>query len=152
MPVTLFFESELPVDPDVAWAWITSLDGISKETRPILRMTAPRGMRDLSSTGFVPGVPMFRSWILLFGIVPVDWSDLTLVAMMPGAGFVEQSTMGSMRFWRHERRIQSTAGGCRIADTLTFEPKLGGRLVAWCVGRLFAHRHRMLARHLGRAG
>lgn len=147
MRTTLSFDSTLTASPDTAWAWVTSFDGISKEMAPILRMSAP--IRDLASVAFEPGVPMFRSWLLLFGVLPVDCSDLTLLSLTPGVGFVEQSRMGSMRLWRHERRVIPDGTGCRVTDALTFEPRIGGRLVEAFVARFFAHRHKMLRRYLG---
>jgi hypothetical protein len=120
-----------------------------KEMSPMLRMSAPKGVRDIASIPFEPGVPMFRSWISLGGILPIDYSDLTLLSLTPGVGFVEQSKMGSMRMWRHERQIHAFESGCRIVDTLTFEPRFGGRLAVAFVRRFFTHRHNMLRKYLG---
>lgn len=92
---------------------------------------------------------MFRSRILLGGILPIDFSDLTLLSLTPGVGFVEQSRMGSMRSWRHERQICRVESGCRVADTLTFERRFGGRLAVAFVRKFFIHRHNMLKKHLG---
>lgn len=105
MLTTLSFESTLAASTKTVWMWITSFDGISKEMAPILRMSSPKGAKDLESASFQPGVPMFRSWIRLFAVLPIDYSDLTLIALTPGIGFVEQSTMGSMKLWRHERQL-----------------------------------------------
>lgn len=149
MSTTLSFESTLAARPDKVWAWITSFDGISKEMAPVLRMSVPNGVRDIESIPFEPGVPMFRSWIRLGGVLPIDFSDLTLLSLTPGQGFVEQSPMGSMRLWRHERTIHPVANGCRLTDTLNFEPRFGGRLAVAFVRKFFTHRHRMLRKHLG---
>lgn len=149
MSTTLSFETTLAANPEQLWAWITSFDQIEKEMAPLLRMSAPKGFQNLAAVSFQPGVPLFRSWILLGGVVPVDFSDLTLISMTPGVGFVEQSRMGSMKLWRHERMLHPVASGCRITDTLTFQPRLGGRLTVAFVRRFFAHRHKMLKKHLG---
>lgn len=149
MATTLSFESTLAASPKKVWAWITSFDGISKEMAPILQMSAPKGMRDIASIPFEPGVPMFRSWIRLGGVLPIDFSDLTLLSLTPGKGFVEQSRMGSMRLWRHERAISPHGSGCRITDTLNIEPRFGGRLAVAFVRKFFSHRHSMLRKHLG---
>lgn len=149
METTLTFGSSVAASPQQAWAWITSFDGISKELSPLLRMSAPREARDLAAIRMTLGVPMFRSWIRFGGIVPIDFSDLTLVALTPGVGFVEQSRMGSMRRWRHERTVSAELPGCRIADTLMIEPRFGGRIAVAAVRLLFQHRHRMLRRYLG---
>lgn len=149
MPATLTFETQLTASPEAAWRWITSLAGISREMAPFLRMSAPRGVTDLSSVSFQPGVPMFTSWITLFGVLPVDYSRLTLMSLNPGTGFVEQSPMGSMKLWRHERQITPLPGGCQVTDTLTFEPRFAKGMTTRIVQAFFAHRHRMLKKHLG---
>lgn len=149
MPVRLHFDTPVRATPEQAWTWISSLAGIRREMAPYLAMTAPAGLVSLSGLALTPGQPLFRSWILLFGILPVDRSDLTLIHVDAGAGFVEQSPMGSMRLWRHERRIVARGSGCRIVDALTFQPKFAAPVVARLVGALFSHRHRMLVRYLG---
>ncbi len=148
MRTTLQLESHLSASPEVVWAWMTSLEGISKEMAPWLRMSAPRGVHSIAGLAFQPGVPLFRSWICLFGVLPVDFSDLTLLSLTPGQGLVEQSHMGSMRFWRHERSIRALGTGCAITDTLTFEPRWGGPLLVAFVRWFFAHRHKQLRRYL----
>lgn len=148
MKTTLSFESTLAARPEAVWAWITSFDCIAKEMAPMLKMSTPKGVGDIEPT-FQPGVPMFHSWISLGGILPIDFSDLTLLSLTPGVGFVEQSRMGSMRLWRHERAICPVESGCRITDKLEFEPRFGGRLAVALVKRFFDHRHNMLRKHLG---
>ena len=149
MQTSLSFETSVAATPAEAWAWIASFEGISKEMSPFLRMSAPKGVKNLSSIQFEPGVAMFRSWITPFGVLPIDYSNLTLVSLEPGVGFVEQSDMGSMKLWRHERRLTPIDSGCTITDRLTFEPRFAGRVVAAVVQRFFTHRHKMLAKHLG---
>ena len=145
---TLTFETTVAATPAQAWAWITSLNGISKEMSPFLHMSAPKGVNDLSSIQFEPGVPMFRSWITLFGLLPIDYSNLTLLSLNPDIGFIEQSTMGSMKLWRHERQIVALEKGCKIRDTLNFEPRFAAWLVTKIVQSFFTHRHKMLAKYL----
>ena len=152
MPYTLRFSTALAVPMSTAWEWMTSFEGISKEMAPYLHMSAPRGVTSLASIDFVPGKPMFRSWITLFGVVPFDYSDLTLLRLEEGVGFLEQSPMGTMRLWRHERRLSPAGAGCVLTDELTFEPRVAGWLSFRIVRSFFAHRHRNLARHLGKKG
>lgn len=145
--VTLRFESSLPVPAAQLWQWITSVQGIRAELWPLMRMTVPRGIRSLADLPLTPGVPVFRSWILLFGLLPIDCSDLTLQQIDAGSGFVEQSAMGSMALWRHERRILPGTRGpgtTLLVDELAFRPRIATRLVAWFVRRLFRHRHAVL--------
>jgi ligand-binding SRPBCC domain-containing protein len=148
-PIRLEFHSRLAASTDEVWKWITSWKNISMEMRPYFRMTAPKGVTSIEDVNIVPGQPLFRSRVYLFGIIPIDYSDVTLVELDTGRGFVEQSPMGSMRLWRHERRISNGAHGCTLTDVLTFQPRRARRIVAWFIGRVFMHRHAVLKRYLG---
>ncbi|HET9471713.1 MAG TPA: hypothetical protein VFO24_11465, partial [Usitatibacter sp.] len=94
------------------------------------------------------GERIFRSWILLLGVLPIDWDDLTLVRIERGLGFLESSTMLSQRRWVHERTLVAVDGGCRVTDHITFEPRLPGsaRVFLPVFRFFFRHRHRRLAR------
>ncbi len=148
-PLELTFTSHLAAQPEEVWRWITSMKGISRELAPILRMTAPRGVTDISTVQIQPGRPLFRSWVLLLGILPIDRSDLTLLTLEPGKGFVEQSPMLTMKVWRHERHLEPSAGGTLLTDKLTFPPRLARSVTRWFIGTVFNHRHAVLRRHLG---
>ena len=144
------FESSLSVTPEEAWNWMTSAKGISTELSPILKMTMPKALSRLSDVEFVPGRRLFRSWTLLFGVLPIDRSDLTLLSLDAGRGFVEESPMISMRYWRHERSVSATPGeGTVLTDRLTFEPRFLTRFTIWFVTKLFEHRHGVLRRRMG---
>jgi ligand-binding SRPBCC domain-containing protein len=151
--VTLVFESQLNAAPEAVWAWMVSIHGISRELSPILRMTTPRGVRTLSDVQVQPGQRLFRSWLLVLGVLPMGYSDLTLLELESGVGFVEQSPMTSMRLWRHERRVHARGPGTsRLTDRLTFEPAIASGLTARIVRWLFEHRHRVLRAHFGSVG
>jgi ligand-binding SRPBCC domain-containing protein len=150
--ISLHFESRLHAPAARVWEWITSVEGIRAEMWPFFVMTAPRGIRSLNDVQFRPGVRMFRSYVFLFGILPIDYSDMTLLELTPGQGFIEQSPMGSMTLWRHERRIvacPSDPGAVLLVDQLTFRPRMAARLVGWFIRRVFIHRHEVLATRLG---
>lgn len=153
-PFSMRFESRLRAPRERIWTWITSVEGISTEIWPIFRMTAPKGVRSLADVTLQPGVRIFRSHIFLFGVLPIDYSDMTLLELSPGMGFVEQSPMGSMKLWRHERHIAPCPrepDALLLVDQLTFQPRMAKRLVAWFIHRLFTHRHKVLRKALGAA-
>jgi hypothetical protein len=135
----------------VVWDRVTTPAGINDEMRPYLRMTLPRGLERIDPAEIEVGKPLGRSWILLFGLLPVDYDDLNLVRLDPGEGFLERSTMLSQRLWEHERTLEPIEGGCRVTDRVRWEPRLGllaaplRPLFAW----FFRHRHRRLRRHFG---
>jgi ligand-binding SRPBCC domain-containing protein len=143
--------SRLAAPPGRVWGHVSTVAGVNYELRPFLRMTAPADLQRLEP-GRVPlGEPACRSWLLLFGVVPVDYDDLTLVELEPGRGFHERSRMLSMRVWEHERRIEPDGGGCTVIDRLALEPRLRGTgaLLEPLVRELFRHRHRRLRRRFG---
>lgn len=135
------------------WALAVSEEGINGELRPLLRMTMPRGLRGKTIDDVEVGVGLGRSWILLGGVLPVDYDDLYLAELEPGRRFLERSQTLSFAVWQHERTIEPVGEhGCRVSDRLSFELK---RTLAWVpgaaslaaaiVGFLFRHRHRRLA-------
>jgi hypothetical protein len=141
------------------WEAATRMEGVNAELRPLLRMTVPRHLRGASIADLEPGVPAGRSWLLLGGVLPVDYDDLCLVEVDPPRRFLERSRMASMSLWQHERAIVPRGvSGCALTDTLTFSlrgplRRLPGAdaLAARLVGLVFAHRHRRLAAMHGEA-
>jgi hypothetical protein len=144
--------SSLRAEPAAVWERATSAEGINAELGPLLRMTVPRGAQSLDLHELQPG-PLGRSWLLLFGLVPIDYDDIGLERIEPGRGFLERSTMLSQRLWEHERTIEADAGGAVIVDRLAWEPRLPlpGRLPRPLIAAVFRHRHRRLRRHFGGA-
>jgi ligand-binding SRPBCC domain-containing protein len=145
-------QSVLAAAPEAVWERVSTFEGINDELRPVLRMTAPARVRGLDPSEVVLGERIFRSWVLLFGLIPIDYDDLTLVALEPGRGFHERSRMLSMRVWEHERTLEPDGdGGCRVRDRLSLEPRLPGMgpLLERIVRATFRHRHRRLRRRFG---
>jgi hypothetical protein len=145
--------SALAAEPAAVWERAMSAEGINAELGPLLRMTTPRGVESLDLHGLEPG-PLGRSRLLLFGFIPVDYDEIGLARIEPGRGFLERSTMLSMRLWEHDRTIEAGEnGGATIADRLAWEPRLPlpGRLLRPVVAAVFRHRHKQLRRHFGGA-
>ena len=142
--------SVLNADVQTVWAHCSSMSGVGRELWPLLRMTYPHGAEKLDGP-FVPGQPLFRSWLLLFGIVPIDRSDLTLVDVEPGRRFLERSSMATQRVWEHERLLEAIPGGTRVTDRLTWRGRFPGSeaIFAIAVPILFKWRHRKLKKIFG---
>jgi ligand-binding SRPBCC domain-containing protein len=145
-------ESRLAAPAEAVWGRVMSADGINAELRPWLRMTVPRGLESLDLERLGPGA-LGRSWILLFGLLPVDYDDLGLERVEPGRGFSERSTMLSQRLWEHDRRIEPAGEGCVLSDRIAWEPRppLPGAALRPLFGAFFRHRHRQLRRQFGAA-
>lgn len=135
-------------------AHIATLDGVNRELHPILRMTAPRSYRERSLFEWPVGQPLFRSWLLLAGVLPVDFDQVALASLDPESGFEESSVMLAMSRWRHERRVTDCEpGGSLLVDRLTFSARVPGtgRLLARIVRLVFRHRHGRLRAMFGEA-
>jgi ligand-binding SRPBCC domain-containing protein len=144
--------SRLDADPEQVWNRVTTPEGINDEMRPYLRMTLPAGVDGLDPESIELGKRIGRSWILLFGLIPFDYDDLTLAELDPNRGFLERSQMLSQRSWEHERTLEPTGeGGCLIADRVRWQPRLGlpGTPLRPVIGWFFRHRHKRLQRHFG---
>jgi hypothetical protein len=143
--------SELGGEADAVWARAIDPAGINHEMSPLMRMTVPRGAEDFGLDDPEPG-HIGRSWLLLFGFLPFDYDDLNIVRVEPGRGFLERSSMLSMRLWEHERTIEPLGESrCRITDRVAWEPRppLPGASLRPLIRSVFHHRHKRLQRAFG---
>ena len=138
--------SRLRAPPERVWAHATSMAGINHELGPLLRMTHPPGMTSIGDLSPPLGMPLFRSIILLFGVLPIDFDDVTLEVFEPRRSFRERSPTLSQRQWTHERSLEPTDDGVRLLDRITFEPKIpgAGAILAPLLHLVFRNRHRKL--------
>jgi ligand-binding SRPBCC domain-containing protein len=145
------FTSRLSAPAAEVWSHATSMRGVNRELFPLARMTHPRELSVLEPASVPIGQRAFRSWILAFGIVPIDYDDLTFVALEPGRRFLERSPMLTQREWRHERLVEPAAGGSTITDRVSFAPRIAwlGPLFYLVFWLAFALRHRNLLRIFG---
>ncbi len=137
------------------WARVVTVAGVSHEFGPLLTMRFPAGLDGRSIAEVPLGRPLGRAWILLAGLLPVEFDDLVILELEAPRFFRERSRLGSCRVWEHHRGLESLPdGSTRVTDTLRAEPRalLPGPVVRAVVGVLFAHRHRRLARTFGRGG
>ena len=144
--------SRLDAPPLAVWERVITEAGINDEMRPILRMRFPPAIRGLDSRTVELGTPLGRCWLFLFGLVPFDYDELTLVRIEPGRGFLERSRMLSQRLWEHERTLEpSGADGCLITDRVRWQPRrcLPGAPLRPLIGAFFRHRHARLRRRFG---
>jgi ligand-binding SRPBCC domain-containing protein len=130
------------------WARVASFEGVNAELAPWVRMTLPEGAELRAGA-------LGRSWVLLAGLLPIDYDDLVLEAYAPGRGFRERSRLASAPAWWHDRTLLDLpGGGCRVVDEIRFTPRLAalGGVQALLFEAIFRWRHRRLRRHFGLAG
>jgi hypothetical protein len=143
--------SRLGASQAQVWDRVITPEGIRDEMHPYLRMTLPPGVERLDPESIELGKKIGRGWILLFGLLPFDYDDITLVRLEPERGFLERSRMLSQRVWEHERTIEPNGGGCLITDRVSWQPRFGlpGRPLRPVIAWFFRHRHKRLQRHFG---
>jgi ligand-binding SRPBCC domain-containing protein len=145
-PAEFEVSSLVPGPPDQVWERVITPEGINHELRPWMQMTLPRGFQGLEPQSVELGKPIGRSWVLLFGVLPFEYDDVTLIELEPGRRFLERSPMLSQRSWQHERIVEPAEGGSRITDRIRMEPRLGlpGAPLRPLFRAVFRHRHRRL--------
>ena len=129
------------------WDRVASVQGVNDELAPWVRMTVPKTWDGRLAPG-----SLGRSWILLGGVVPIDYDDIRLAVLEPGRGFRERSAMASAREWWHDRELVGLpGGGTRVVDEVRFVPRAGalGGLMAFVFEAMFRWRHRRLRRRFG---
>lgn len=143
--------SDLVAAPEAVWEFVTSMAGVNQEMMPLVRMTIPAALRDTRIDDLAPGRPVGRSWLLLFGVIPADFDDLTIAERGPGRRFLERSTMLTQSCWEHERTVAEIDGGCRVTDRLNWQGRIPGlgAIYRLAVPLLFRHRHSRLRRRFG---
>jgi ligand-binding SRPBCC domain-containing protein len=145
--------TDLGAPAETVWRHVTTVDGINGELMPLMRMTVPRGLDGATLDDLTLGQRVGRSWVLLFGIIPVDYDDLTITERGPGYRFFEQSKMLTQSHWTHERTVDPISGGSRVTDQLTWKGRVRplGAIYRIVIPIVFGHRHRRLAMRFGSA-
>lgn len=134
------------------WDAISSFEGINKEFVPLMTMTCPDPSLRMTAD-LVTDKPLFRSWILLFGLIPIDYDLIRLQEVEVYHGFKERSTMGFMSEWHHDRTLidATSSNGTVVTDTLSFTPRIPftGVILMFIVKQLFLLRHSNLTAKFG---
>jgi ligand-binding SRPBCC domain-containing protein len=148
MPVEVEFVTELDAPVDVVWDRVVRVTGANDELWPFAKMTRPSVVDRLTAPGS-GGLPPFRSWFLLFGVVPIDRRTMEFEVLEEGR-FVESSTSWLNGRARHERTAVAGVGGSTVlTDRLIIESRgtLVDGLIRASVVQTFRRRHRRLRRH-----
>lgn len=147
--------SEVPAPADMVWERITTPEGINHELRPYMRMMMPRSFRGKSIGDVVPATHIGKSLLLLLGLIPFGFDDITITEIEPGRMFREESAMTGMRTWIHHRTLESVGSKTVVSDAITLTPivPIPGltRLLAAVLAAFFSHRHRRLQRYFSAA-
>jgi len=144
-------ETALAADAARVWAHATSFDGVNRELAPFAHMTTPPSVQTIDENTVVLGQRLLRSWILAFGVMPIDYDDVVIVELEVGRRFLERSTMLTQRVWEHERTVEPAPGGCVLRDRIRFEPRIPalGYAQKPIFKMVFRNRHRQLVKIFG---
>ena len=128
-----------------------TMEGVNAELSPLVRMTAPEALSRQSIFDWPVQRELFASWILLFGLLPIDRHHFFLESVDPKSGFQERSSSWVNTFWSHTRQVVPLGSGCQVTDTVEYKSRVplvdlafkpAYRLVFWL-------RHRHLRRVFG---
>lgn len=146
--------SDLLAPAHEIWPYLLDMASINAELSPI-HMTSPReatlSAQGLAAAQIPLGQVLFHSWVMLWGILPLDRHSLCLTELVDGEGFHEESTTWLQRRWIHDRRLTPLPRGCRLTDRIDFEPRLSlmRPLIATIARSTFERRHRYLRSRFG---
>jgi hypothetical protein len=128
-----------------------TMHGVNKELSPLIRMTAPPEWSDKAIFEWPTGEVLFSSWILLFGIFPIDRHKFFFQSINRHRGFAEASSSLTNKLWHHRREIGRNGASFRVTDTVEFQCRLP--LLAYILAPvyriIFKHRHRVLRSYYG---
>lgn len=152
-PYSFAVESRLRASAERVWAHASSWAGVNCELRPLAMLTHPPGRPRLTADLVVSGRPAFRAWVLLFGLLPIDFDDFALTELDEGRGFLEESRLLSASGWQHRRRVTPAGAGCVVRDEVEMTPRWRplGPVLAGAYRLAFEYRHRTLRRLFGAA-
>ncbi|MBS1623673.1 MAG: hypothetical protein JST83_06610 [Bacteroidetes bacterium] len=145
---TYTVQTLIPADRPTLWQHVTQMRHVNDELMPFVRMTYPADRASLAGQTVPMGTVLFRSVILLFGILPIDLHLLAFDKIEDNKAFYENSTTLTHRYWKHTRSLTDTSGGTIVKDEVHFSPRLPliGYLFLPIYTAIFRHRHRQLAR------
>ena len=85
---------------------------------------APNCFAERGLLGLPQRQQLFKSWILLFGIIPIDRHSFYLDTIYPEEGFSESSSSAINASWCHVRKITPQSTGCCVIDTVSYKSRL----------------------------
>lgn len=137
--------SNLEVGPKEV-AELLTMKGVNTELSPLIRMTAPLKWSHQAIFEWPTGRILFSSWILLFGIIPIDRHTFFFQSIDSQRGFVEKSSSLTNKLWHHCRDIHLNGSSCQVTDTVEFQCRLPllTYILAPVYRFVFRNRHKVL--------
>lgn len=149
----LVVKSKLAIGPEKFWGE-QSIATVNFELGPWIQMSAPAAWRSLKLKDWNGNGQLFKSWVLLLGILPLDRHAFGKLDLSQKMRFIEHSSSWINRIWQHERAVKAVAGGCEITDKISFAPRLPllSPVLKAIYILVFRHRHSKLRALYAAAG
>lgn len=137
--------SVLEVKADRLAKDLLTMEGVNYELSPWLQMSAPEEWQTKPIKHWPINRKLFKSWITLFGLIPVDLHAFKLIETNEN-GIKECSTSIINTYWKHERTILKFDTVSKVRDTLEFQPRLSwlAFILKPIYKSVFIHRHNKL--------
>jgi len=146
--VKLAISSQLEIGREEICGLLT-MQNVNRELSPLVRMTVPPQWSDRPIYEWPVGRVLFSSWILLFGVLPIDRHTFFLQSTDRQQGFEEESRSLINNRWHHCRTIECNSASCRVTDVVEFQCRLPvlAHLLLPLYRLVFQHRHQVLKSH-----
>lgn len=144
---TFFVESSLPITPTQLATDIFCMEGVDYELKPLIRMTFPEELIYKDFRTLLKNKVLFKSYILLFGIIPIDVHNLKLKTITDLSFYETSDSLMNLQ-WNHRRRIMPQGDAAVLRDEVVYLPRFK-RIGSWfrpLYWLIFKHRHRRLKR------
>ena len=93
------------------WEHASTTAGVNRELWPLARRTFPPALGRLTPGTIPLGRTVFRSRVLLLGLVPVKYDDFTLLELAPRRRFHKCARLLTLREWHHRCTVVPAAQG-----------------------------------------
>lgn len=122
------------------------MEQVNNELFPFARMTYPVNKNHFCNLIEASNEKLFTSWILLFGILPIDIHFLKLEKIEEGKAFYENSTSIINKYWKHTRLLIAENENTILIDEVYFSPRIPilGIILFPIYKKIFSNRHRQL--------
>ena len=139
-------ETIVPASRRETFAFFADASNLERLTPPWLNFAILTPM----PVAMWPGVDIdYR--ISLYGLA-LPWRS-RIDVWEPSVRFVDRQVVGPYRWWRHEHRFESVAGGTLVVDHVEYVPRarwLSGPIVRRDLERIFTYRQNALLQIFGR--
>jgi len=142
-------ETLIDTDKQRLWQHITQMKNVNAELMPFVKMTYPKDKSEIGNNDVPLDEILFKSYILLFGFIPIDIHYLKLDKIDFGNAFYENSTTFTHKYWKHTRTLTAQGNKTLVRDEVHFLPRFAplGNVMLPVIKRVFENRHEKLKKN-----